>query len=571
MEWFWDELTEFIGILNETTAHMRRSFPKPARRALLSFLFLIGLSALNGQTAGRYDTAFVESLKKQALASVSSKEKSVQEMVDMVFSFGELGFQEFETSKYLTGVLEKNGFTVERGVSGIPTAWVARWGSGSPVIALGSDLDCIPKASQKPGVAYKSPIVEGAPGHGEGHNSGQAVIIFGALAVKELMEKNHLPGTLVIWPGVAEELLGSKSWYVRDGIFKNVDACIFTHVNSHFQAHYGDPGYNGMVSVQFNFEGEAAHAAGAPWRGKSALDGVELMDVGWNFKREHLKPTQRSHYVITDGGDQPNVVPSKASVWYYFRERTYPDIMSMYEAGQRIAQGAALMTDTKMSYHILGAAWPPHFNKALAEAMTANIRRVGMPVWSEADQQLARAVQKLVDAPKVDFEDGDTINGLKTTVDALKGSVPFSMGGGSDDIGDISWSVPTVQLFYPANIPGTKGHHWADAIAMATPIAHKGSVAGAKAVALTLIDMITNPALLDSAKAYFTNVQTKDVHYQPFITANDPPSIFLNKAIMDTYREKMRPFYYNPAKYKTYLDQLGITYPTLEPATSGTH
>jgi aminobenzoyl-glutamate utilization protein B len=571
LEWFWDELTEFIGILNETTAHMRRSFPKPARRALLSFLFLIGLSALNGQTAGRYDTAFVESLKKQALASVSSKEKSVQEMVDMVFSFGELGFQEFETSKYLTGVLEKNGFTVERGVSGIPTAWVARWGSGSPVIALGSDLDCIPKASQKPGVAYKSPIVEGAPGHGEGHNSGQAVIIFGALAVKELMEKNHLPGTLVIWPGVAEELLGSKSWYVRDGIFKNVDACIFTHVNSHFQAHYGDPGYNGMVSVQFNFEGEAAHAAGAPWRGKSALDGVELMDVGWNFKREHLKPTQRSHYVITDGGDQPNVVPSKASVWYYFRERTYPDIMSMYEAGQRIAQGAALMTDTKMSYHILGAAWPPHFNKALAEAMTANIRRVGMPVWSEADQQLARAVQKLVDAPKVDFEDGDTINGLKTTVDALKGSVPFSMGGGSDDIGDISWSVPTVQLFYPANIPGTKGHHWADAIAMATPIAHKGSVAGAKAVALTLIDMITNPALLDSAKAYFTNVQTKDVHYQPFITANDPPSIFLNKAIMDTYREKMRPFYYNPAKYKTYLDQLGITYPTLEPATSGTH
>ncbi len=545
---------------------MRRSSPKPTRRAFLSLLLLICLSTVRGQTAGHNDTALVENLKKQALASVNSKEKSVQEMVDMVFSFGELGFQEVETSKYLTGVLEKNGFTVERGVSGIPTAWVARWGSGSPVIALGSDLDCIPKASQQPGVAYKSPIVEGAPGHGEGHNSGQAVIIFAALAVKELMEKNHLPGTLMIWPGVAEELLGSKSWYIRDGVFKHVDACIFTHVNSVFGSRYGDPGYNGMVSVQFSFEGEAAHAAGAPWRGKSALDAVELMDVGWNFKREHLKPTQRSHYVITDGGDQPNVVPSKASVWYYFRERTYPDIVSMYEAGQRIAQGAALMTDTKMSYRILGAAWPPHFSKPLAEAMTANIRRVGMPVWSEADQQLARAVQKLVEAPKVDFEDGTPIDGLRTKVDTLKGSVPFSMGGGSDDIGDISWNVPTIQLFYPANIPGTKGHHWADAIAMATPIAHKGSVAGAKAVALTLIDLLTNPALLDSAKAYFTNVQTKDVHYQPFITEKDPPSIFLNKAIMDTYREKMRPFYYNPAKYKTYLDQLGITYPTLEPA-----
>jgi len=544
---------------------MRRSSPKPARRALLSILLLICLSTVRGQSAGRYDTSYVENLKKQAIASVDSKEKSVQEMVDMVFSFGELGFQEFETSKYLTGVLEKNGFTVERGVSGIPTAWVARWGNGSPVIALGSDIDCIPKASQKPGVAYKSPIVEGAPGHGEGHNSGQAVIIFAAIAVKELMEKNHLPGTLMIWPGVAEELLGSKSWYIRDGVFKNVDACIFTHVNSVFQARYGDPGYNGMVSVQFSFEGEAAHAAGAPWRGKSALDAVELMDVGWNFKREHLKPTQRSHYVITDGGDQPNVVPSKASVWYYFRERTYPDILSMYEAGQRIAQGAALMTDTKMSYRILGAAWPPHFNKPLAEAMTANVRRIGMPVWSEADQQLAHAVQKLVEAPKVDFEDGTPIDGLRTKVDTLQGSVPFSMGGGSDDIGDISWNIPTIQLFYPANIPGTKGHHWADAIAMATPIAHKGSAAGAKAVALTLIDLITNPALLDSAKAYFRNVQTKDVHYQPFITEKDPPSIFLNKVIMDTYRDKMRPFYYNPVKYKTYLEQLGITYPTLVP------
>src|ERR1700678_230757 len=169
-------------------------------------------------------------LKADLAGQIEGMKKQAQVMVDSVFSFGELGFQEFETSKYLTGILEKNGFTVERGVSGIPTAWVARWGSGSPVIALGSDLDCIPKASQKPGEAFKDPIVEGAPGHGEGHNSGQAVIIFAALAMKELMEKNHIPGTIVIWPGVAEELLGSKAWYIRDGYFKNIDACIFTHV-----------------------------------------------------------------------------------------------------------------------------------------------------------------------------------------------------------------------------------------------------------------------------------------------------------------------------------------------------
>lgn len=511
----------------------------------------------------KYDEKFIESLKKEALISVAGKEKAVQEMVDMVFSFGELGFQEYETSKYLTGILEKNGFTIERGIAGIPTAWMAKWGNGSPVIALGSDIDCIPKASQKPGVAYKDPIVEGAPGHGEGHNSGQAVIIFAAIAAKEAMIKNNISGTLMIWPGVAEELLGSKAWYIRDGYFKNVDACIFTHVSGEFGCNYGDNGGDGMVSVKFSFEGDAAHAAGAPWRGKSALDAVELMDVGWNFKREHLKPTQRSHYVITDGGDQPNVVPSKASVWYYFREREYKDIQSMYDAGINIAKGAAMMTDTKMKYQIVGTAWPGHFNKALAIAMHANILRVGLPQWSDADKQLAYAVQKLVDAPKVD-EEGKKVDGLASKIDSLKGSVPYSWGGGSDDIADVSWNLPTIVLWYPANILGTKGHHWGDAIAMATPIAHKGSLAGAKATALTLIDLFTNPKVLADAKDYFVNVQTKNQKYTPFITKDDPPAFYLNKETMEKFRIQMKPYYYDPSKYNTYLEQLGITYPTLE-------
>ncbi|HXB94356.1 MAG TPA: amidohydrolase [Puia sp.] len=541
--------------------------PQPRTTALLGLFILFSSGVFAQKPAATTDPALIEQLKQQALSSVAAHEKGIQEMVDMIFSFGELGFQEVETSKYLTGFLSRNGFTVEKGISGIPTAWMARWGSGSPVIALGSDIDCIPKASQKPGEAFKDPIVEGAPGHGEGHNSGQAVIIFAALAVKELMEKNHLPGTIIIWPGVAEELVGSKAWYVRDGYFKNVDACIFTHVGSEWNCNYGDPGMNGLVSVKFSFDGEAAHAAGAPWRGKSALDAVELMDVGWNFKREHLKPTQRSHYVIVDGGDQPNVVPSKASVWYYFRERNYDDIAAMYAAGVNIAKGAALMTDTRVTWKIQGTAWPGHFNKALAQAMYANIRRVGYPQWTDADQQLALAVQKLVEAPKTDFE-GHPIHGLRSDLDTLKGSVPFSWGGGSDDIADISWNVPTIDLYYPANIPGTKGHHWADAIAMATPIAHKGCVAGAKATALTLIDLFTQPRVLADAKEYFDNVQTKDTKYKPFITRDDPPAIWLNKEIMDKYRDQMRKFYYDPVKYKTYLEQLGITYPALTPPQS---
>jgi aminobenzoyl-glutamate utilization protein B len=545
---------------------MRYPNQPTAKKVSLAFsilCFLFFFQQAHSQITKSYDSTFIEGLKKEALVSVASKEKAVQEMVDMIFSFGELGFQEFETSKYITDILSKNGFSVEKGSAGIPTAWMAKWGSGSPVIALGSDIDCIPKASQKPGVAYKDPIIEGAPGHGEGHNSGQAVIIYAALAVKELMQKNHLSGTLIIWPGVAEELLGSKAWYIRDGYFKNVDACIFTHVGGSFGVGYGDPGMNGMVSVRFSFEGEAAHAAGAPWRAKSALDAVELMDIGWNFKREHLKPTQRSHYVITDGGDQPNVVPSKAGVWYYFRERNYEDIKSMYDAGIRIANGAAMMTETKMNYQIVGTAWPGHFNKPLAETMYKNIMKVGMPVWTDADKKLAVAVQKLVEAPKID-EEGKTVEPLKDKPDSISGSAPFSWGGGSDDIADISWNVPTIVLWYPANIPGTKGHHWADAIAMATPIAHKGSLAGAKATALTLIDMLTKPAIIDSAKSYFTNVQTKEVKYKPFITPKDPPPTYLNTEIMAKYREEMKKYYYNPAKYKTYLEQLGISYPTVE-------
>jgi aminobenzoyl-glutamate utilization protein B len=501
--------------------------------------------------------------KNEVINNVEKRAKDAQVMVDMVFSFSELGFHETETSAYLTKILEENGFVIERGIAGIPTAWIAKWGNGKPFIALGSDVDCIPKASQKPGVAFKDPIVEGAPGHGEGHNSGLPLVILSAIEVKKIMEREKLPGTLMIWPGIAEELVGSKAWYIRDGYFKNVDACIFTHVGNNLGVSWGDAGNNGLVSVEFMFDGSAAHAAGSPWRGKSALDGVELMNIGWNYKREHLKPTQRSHYVVTDGGDQPNVVPSKASVWYYFRERTYEDIKAMYDDGIRIANGAAIMSGTTVKHRLLGTAWPGHFNKAIAEAMYKNIQTVGLPTWSNEDQSLARAVQKMSGAPKKD-QRGRVIDGLALKIDTLEGPSQFSWGGGSDDIADIAWNVPTVVLRYPSNIPGTPGHSWVDGIAMATPIAHKGVVAGSKTVAATLIDMLTNPTIIADAWTYFNNVQTKEVKYKSFVEADTKPAIFLNSDIMNEYRPKLKPFYYDPKKFNSYLEQLGIQYPTLE-------
>src|SRR5690554_6223506 len=238
-------------------------------------------------------------------------------MVDKIYSFSDLAFPEYETSRYLVEMLRDNDFTVEEGTSGLPTGWVARWGSGSPVIAFGSDIDGIPKASQTPGVAYHAPLVEGAPGHGEGHNSGQAVNVTAALALKEVMEREGISGTLVLWPGVAEELLGSKAWFVRDGLFDDVDAVLFTHVGSNLGVTWGPASGTGLVSVEFIFTGESAHSAGSPWRGRSALDAAVLMDVGWNFRREHLRPEQRSHMIYSDGGDQPNVVPSRAGAWYF--------------------------------------------------------------------------------------------------------------------------------------------------------------------------------------------------------------------------------------------------------------
>jgi aminobenzoyl-glutamate utilization protein B len=498
----------------------------------------------------------VEQLKKEAAEDVESMRVMTQQMVDQVFSFGELGFQEFETSKYLTDVLEKNGFKIERSYAGIPTAWFASWGSGKPVVAIGSDIDDIPQASQKPGVAYHDPIIEGAPGHGEGHNSGVPLNITAALAVKKIMEREHLPGTLKLWPGVAEELVGAKAYFIRAGMFRDVDVSLFAHVGANLGVSWGGGFGTGLVSVEYTFKGESAHAAAAPWRGRSALDAVELMDVGWNFRREHLRLQQRSHNVVTNGGDQPNVVPQNAATWYYFRETDYDHIKELWDIGNTMAKAASLMTNTEVSWKILGSAWPMHMNKTIAETMYTNIRSVGLPSWDAADVTLAKGIQKELKQP---------LTGLAIDLQPLRGGLDpeQNMGGPSDDIGDVSWNVPTATLGYPANIPGLPGHNWANAISMATPIAHKGVTAGAKVQAMTIIDMLTRPELVQAAWEYFRNVQTKDQKYVPFIGPNDRPAITMNAGTLEKYRPAMTKYYYDPVKYKTYLEQLGITYPTV--------
>ncbi len=502
-------------------------------------------------------TPRLDALKAEAAKEIDAKAKMIQEMVDQVFSFGELGMQEVETSKYLTGLLEQNGFKVERGVAGIPTAFVAKWGSGKPVISLGSDIDGIPQAWNQPGVGYKQTQIQGAPGHGEGHNSGMPLNVAAAIIVKKIMERDKIPGTLVLWPGVAEEQMTGKAWLVKAGVFKDVDVTLFTHVGNTLGVSWGQSGSNALISAIFKFKGSSAHAAGAPWRGKSALDAVMLMAQAWEFHREHMELPQRSHYVIKDGGDQPNVVPSTASIWFYFRERDYPRTMAMFETAKKMAQGATLMTDTQIdTIMMIGSGWSGHFSRPIAEAMYQNIQKVGMPTWDEKDQTLAKGIQRELGVPD---------SGLSTRPGRLGGPVNEAtrMGGGSDDIGDVSWNVPTITLNYPSNIPGMPGHNWANAISMATPIAHKGVVAGAKVQAMTILDILFTPQIVTDAWDYFNNVQTKEVKYKPFFAPTDKPPTWLNADIMAQYRPEMRKYYYDPKKYKTYLQQLGIEYPTV--------
>jgi aminobenzoyl-glutamate utilization protein B len=262
--------------------------------------------------------------------------------------------------------------------------------------------------------------------------------------------------------------------------------------------------------------------------------------------------------VIPDCGDQPNVVPPTSSIWYYFRNLDYDRTMAMFVDAKKKAQAAAMMTGTTLdTVMMLGSGWSGHFSRPVAEDMYANIKKVGMPVWDEKDQALAKGTQRELGARETGLLEGD--RGLRINGGAIEAQ---RTGGGSDDVGDISWVVPTITLNYPSNIPGLPGHHWANAISMATPIAHKGVVAGAKVQAMTMLDILLQPQLLKDANEYFA-VQTKDVKYKSFFSATDQPPIYLNKERMEKFRPLMQKFYYDPKKYPTYLEQLGIKYPTV--------
>ncbi len=467
--------------------------------------------------------------KQFVFETVERNREALALLCDNIFYFAELGMQEFETSGLMTEILANAGFQIEKNLSGMPTAFVASYGVGKPVIALHTEYDATPACSQQAGVTEPAPILDGAPGHTEGHNVNGAVMIGAALAIKKTMDEFALKGTLKVFGAPGEEQLVSRPYFVRDGYFNDVDVALHDHIGKEFGTVYGLRQY-ALISAEFTFKGQSAHAATAPWNAKDALDAVVLMDIGWDKLRQHLEPTQRSHRVITNGGDQPNVIPNKSSIWWFFREATAEKTRALFEKAKRIAEGAALMTETSYSVNVLSAVWPTRANRTLAEVIQSNVEQIGMPQWSEGEQGMVHELQAKLNIKP---------SGMPTAITPLKECV---QSVSANDSGEVSWVVPTGLITFPSNIPGVSYHHWSAGVSLATSVAHKGAVAGAKAMAASALDLFLDPKLVAQAKETFKE-EIGDTEYRPLLPPEQKPPVDLNRNIMERYRPAMREYY----------------------------
>jgi aminobenzoyl-glutamate utilization protein B len=447
---------------------------------------------------------------------------------DSIWNFAELGMQEFRSAAILIKTLEEEGYKVEKGVAGMPTCFVATWGNGKPVIGILGEFDALPMISQKALIAKQIPVVQGAPGHGCGHNMMGTAGIAAAIAVKKSMIENNIRGTIKFFGSPAEETIISRPYMVREGVFKDVDAVIDNHSASNFATGYGVDG-NAVLSVVFSFKGKTAHAAAVPWSGRSALDAVEIMDVATNYLREHLNYTYRMHYVITEGGEAPNVVPDRASVWYFIRN-TDERIEDMYKRVIDCAKGAAMATGTTLdTINMITGVHQRHYNKGMAETIQKNIELIGLPAWSDSEQAFAKALQKEV---------GQKETGYPDSVNPLRKPSNIQVGGGSSDVGEVTLIAPTATVNFPGGVPGEIAHHWSTVASGFGSAAWKGLNAGAKVMAATALDLMTKPKLLEDIKNEFA-VYSKTHPYKSFLPAGAKPPLDLNKELMEKYRDAM--------------------------------
>ena len=503
------------------------------RKLTLPSIALIAVAALFGTRlmAPASAQAATEEQKKFAYAVVERNAEPIATLSDNIYYFAELGMQEFESAKLLKETLESIGYRVQTGGAGFPTNVWAEWGSGSPRIAIVTEIDALPEGSQTPGSIPRKPLIAGAPGHMEGHNTHAGVSVGAAIALKQVMERYKLPGTIVLSYGPAEEQIVSRPYLVRAGMFKDVDAALLIHIAPTFGTGVGLMNY-AAISAEFTFRGKTAHGSVNPWDGKDAVDAVVLMDTGVNALREHLRPTARAHRSITHGGIQPNIIADLGKIWWFVRDDTGPKAKENFDKVVKVSEGAAIMTGTTVSNEVVASAWPQLSNRAIAEAIQKNIDVVGNPAWSAEENEFAKRFQKAVGVPEI---------GLATKPLPL-GSRAQSFA--SNDNGDVTWVVPSGYFQFPASVPGILYHNWVAAVTPTMSISHKGQVAGAKVLAATMLDLLTDPELLKRARAQFRE-DTKDSPYFSLLPPNAKPPVELNKEMMEKYRPEMKKHYIN--------------------------
>jgi aminobenzoyl-glutamate utilization protein B len=465
---------------------------------------LVGAGLLSAGPSGKTaDPAAAAPVQDEVIKYVDSIRDDLVSVNQDIWNFAELGLQEHRSAARLTGVLKKAGFKVKEGVSGMPTAFVAEYGSGKPVIGILAEYDALPELSQQ--VAGERKAVEGrTTGHGCGHCALGTAAVGAALAVKEVYDRHKLKGTVRVYGTPAEETVIGKVYMTLDGQFNDLDVCLHWHPGSRNRVSYSSS--KALVSAKFTFTGLPAHASASPDKGKSALDGVELMNVGANYMREHIKETSRIHYVVTNGGGQPNVVPATAQVWYYVRANAHPDVESHFDWLTDIAEGAAKMSRTKVQVQIDTDCHEVIPNLALSRLILKNFKKVGPPAFNQADLDLARQLQT---ALRADFGLKDP-KSLNDTIEDLP-AAPYQ-DAGSTDVGDVSWHVPTGGLSTACFAAGSPGHSWQNVAAIASPIGHKGLLVAAKVLALSTVDLLQDPQAVKDARADFQE-RMKDRKY----------------------------------------------------------
>ncbi|MES0326380.1 MAG: M20 family metallopeptidase [Candidatus Bathyarchaeia archaeon] len=465
--------------------------------------------------------------KKIANKWVDGNESRLTEMSDTIWEYAELGYVEFKSAKLLADELESHGFKVERGVAGIPTAFVGIWGKGKPVIGVMGEYDALPGLSQKVS-PIKEPIEVGVPGHGCGHNIHGTSGLGGAIALRYAMEETGLKGTVKFFGCPAEEMLSGKVWMVREGVFDGVDAVISHHPSSMNNA--GLSSSNANNAVKFHYRGKTSHAAGSPEQGRSALDAVELMNIGVNFLREHVIQDARIHYVIEEGGGQPNVVPGYARSWYLIRAPERDQLEPIYDRILKIAEGAALMTETELEVEFIKGIYNKVPSLTLSKVVTANMREIGAPTYTAEEMAFAEKVSESISeaskrttlwkTKRPGWEDLMTV--------LMDGSVPDAwndgeVSHGSTDVSDVSWMTPTMEFSTATYILGTPGHSWQNVAFSGMSIGHKSLFYASKIIASTAIDLLTKPELIKEAWEELDKRKAGRVYRSPIPADLGPP------------------------------------------------